>query len=83
MLEGKDSEEKNVFHYALESTEPEKALQVILPFYLNDKEELNYLLTSKDMSDETPLHKLVQQLRVSFTASSLFSVRLGLISLVV
>ena len=62
----KDGDRKNVFHYALESNEAEKALEVILPLYGKDKMKLKKLFKAKDLHDETPLHKLVQQHKVNF-----------------
>ena len=50
-----------MFHYALESKNSKKAVQVMMPFYEKSEKELEKLLTAKDLYDETPLHKLVQQ----------------------
>ena len=73
LSEDKDREEKNVFHYVLESKNVKKALNVVLSYYKNSEDELAKLLSAKDLNDETPLHKLVQlQYEVNF--NEVFSV---------
>ena len=66
-VEDKDNADRNVFHYAFMSREPEKLTKMIKDF-IEDKnfsespakfsEKMMDLLTAKDLNEDTPFHKL-------------------------
>ena len=63
-----DNEDRNVFHYAFMSREPEKLTTMIKDFIEKTSEseskfseKLQDLLTAKDLNENTPLHTLAEQ----------------------
>ena len=66
LLEERDNDEQNVFHYAFASRTPVEATQVLVDscystFADNYPAEMRDFLTSKDLNEVTPIHTLVLQ----------------------
>ena len=66
LLEERDNDDKNVFHYAFGSLKPAEATQILVEFcsltyQKNYSKEMEDFLTSKDLNEDTPFHILVQQ----------------------
>ena len=66
LLEERDNDEKNVFHYALGSRKPAEVTQILVGAVSSNSQEgyserMKDLLTAKDLNEDTPFHVLVQQ----------------------
>ena len=66
LLEERDNDERNVFHYALGSRKPVEAIKILVDVcsdtYKEDySKEMEDFLTTKDLNEDTPFHILVQQ----------------------
>ena len=62
VLEEKDNDDRNVFHYAFSSRTAEESIEALLRFFSKTSPtEVEQLLTNKDLDKETPFHILAHQ----------------------
>ena len=62
VLEEKDNEDRNVFHYAFRSRTAEEGSKALLRFFpTSSSNDVEKLLTNKDLNEETPFHVLAHQ----------------------
>ena len=67
-VDEKDNEDRNVFHYAFVSRQPEKLTDILTDFIKKNfepdekfSEKLKDLLTAKNLNEDTPFHILAEQ----------------------